>query len=215
MSFTSFCTQVKVNIQMSLRQVAFVPSGATLVKYNNGVSLRKRSTCRMDKRPLRTVCMTEQAMPVPGKGGPPMETLNKWKGSQMDPEHMISQVKFNSDGLVAAVAQQVGSNEVLMMAWMSAESIRETLRGGRAVYFSRSRQELWRKGDTSGQVQFVHDVLLDCDGDTILLVVDQIGVACHTGRRSCFFKAFRPPTGEEEIIADVMIDPKKMYGKSK
>lgn len=101
----------------------------------------------------------------------------------------LDAVKFNADGLVPAVAQQYDSGEVLMMAWMNAESITETLKTGRAVYWSRSRQSFWRKGDTSGHSQHIKEVRLDCDGDTILLVVDQVGAACHTGVRTCFFRA--------------------------
>lgn len=135
----------------------------------------------------------------------------EWNGEDIDAEKMISKVKFNEAGLVPAIAQQWNTGEVLMMAWMSAESIRVTLRGGRAVYYSRSRKELWRKGDTSGQIQVLRDVLLDCDGDTVLLKVDQLGVACHTGRRSCFYTAFRPPTGEAKIVGDVIMNPKELY----
>lgn len=99
---------------------------------------------------------------------------------------LIARTKFNEDGLVPAIAQQWDSHEVLMMAWMSAATLRETLDTGRAVYFSRSRNERWAKGDTSGHVQRVRSVRLDCDGDTVLLVVDQAGSACHTGARTCF-----------------------------
>lgn len=98
----------------------------------------------------------------------------------------IARTTFNGDGLVPAIAQQWDTREVLMMAWMNAESLRETLQTGRAVYFSRSRNARWAKGDTSGHVQTVRSVHLDCDGDTILLLVDQIGSACHTGARTCF-----------------------------
>lgn len=136
-----------------------------------------------------------------------------WDGSNMDPEPLISAVKFDAAGLVPAVAQQYDTGEVLMVAWMNAESIAETLRGGRAVYYSRSRKTLWRKGDTSGQTQQLCDVLLDCDGDTIVLKVDQLGVACHTGRRSCFYNAYRPPSGEPVETLKVLMDPNELYGK--
>ena len=136
---------------------------------------------------------------------------SSWNGHAIDPEQMIKNVKFNDAGLVPAIAQQWDTGEVLMMAWMSAESIRVTMKGGRAVYYSRSRKELWRKGDTSGQIQVLHDVILDCDGDTILLKVDQLGAACHTGRRTCFYTAYRPPDGDGEIIEDVIRDPKELY----
>lgn len=138
-----------------------------------------------------------------------------WRGEGMQTDYMTSKVKFNDDGLVPAIAQQWDTGEVLMMAWMNIESIRETMRGGRAVYYSRSRNELWRKGDTSGQIQVLRDIILDCDGDTVLLKVDQLGVACHTGRRSCFYTAFRPPSGEAKIIAEVLMDPKELYKNNK
>ena len=106
------------------------------------------------------------------------------------PEQLAS-VTFNADGLVAAIAQDVESREVLMMAWMNAESLRRTFDEGRMVYWSRSRQELWRKGDTSGDRQFVREAYYDCDADVLLFLVEQEGAgACHTGARTCFFRAF-------------------------
>lgn len=137
-----------------------------------------------------------------------------WVGTEIDPSILLSAVKLDKNGLVPAIAQQYDTGEVLMMAWMNAESISETLRSGRAVYYSRSRQKLWRKGETSGQVQVLCDVMLDCDGDTVLLKVDQKGVACHTGRRSCFYNAYRPPTGELVETQDVLMDPSELYGPS-
>jgi len=103
-----------------------------------------------------------------------------------DVDDFIARTRFTSDGLVPAIAQQWDTREVLMMAWMTSETLRETLETGRAVYFSRSRGERWAKGDTSGHVQQVREVRLDCDGDTVLLLVDQVGAACHTGDRTCF-----------------------------
>jgi phosphoribosyl-AMP cyclohydrolase len=97
-----------------------------------------------------------------------------------------SRVRFDDRGLVAAVAQQWDTGEVLMVAWMDAEALRLTLGSGRATYWSRSRQSLWVKGATSGHVQHVKEVRLDCDGDTVLVKVDQVGAACHTGDRTCF-----------------------------
>ncbi|MER7082376.1 phosphoribosyl-AMP cyclohydrolase [Saccharopolyspora kobensis] len=105
--------------------------------------------------------------------------------SGLDPA-IAARLKRNADGLVAAIAQQRGTGEVLMMAWMDDEALHRTLTTRRATYFSRSRQQYWVKGETSGHTQQVHDVRLDCDGDTILLVVDQRGAACHTGDRTCF-----------------------------
>lgn len=127
-----------------------------------------------------------------------------------DPAAALAAIKFNADGLVPAIAQQHDSGEVLMMAWMNQEAVAETLRTGRVCYFSRSRNKLWRKGETSGQQQVLKRFLIDCDGDTILLQVDQAGVACHTGRRTCFFTA-AAETGLEEV-EKVRIDPKDLYG---
>ena len=103
----------------------------------------------------------------------------------------LDAVAFNSDGLVAAIAQDVDTRDVLMMAWMNIESLHRTFDEGRMVYWSRSRQELWRKGDTSGDRQFVREAYYDCDGDTLLFLVEQEGAgACHTGNRTCFFSPF-------------------------
>ena len=99
---------------------------------------------------------------------------------------MIDKVKFNADGLVPVIAQCADNGDVLMMAWMNAESLAITLETGRVTYYSRSRQELWEKGLTSGHKQTLIDAKLDCDGDTILLTVNQIGAACHEGTRTCF-----------------------------
>ncbi len=101
---------------------------------------------------------------------------------------ILDAVRWTQDGLVAAIAQDVATGEVLMMAWMNRESLAETLRSGRAVYWSRSRKSLWRKGDTSGHTQTIVQVRVDCDGDTLLLVVEQVGAACHTGARTCFYR---------------------------
>lgn len=100
----------------------------------------------------------------------------------------ISQVKFDVNGLVPVIAQQDGSGKVLMLAWMNEAALRQTLLTGEVTYWSRSRRELWRKGATSGHVQALRGIALDCDGDAILLQVDQTGPACHTGAESCFFK---------------------------
>ena len=109
----------------------------------------------------------------------------------MTATEILAEVKFNADGLVPAIAQQHDTGEVLMMAWMNRESIAETLETGRVCYWSRSRAALWRKGETSGHVQTLHEMRLDCDGDTLLLLLDQTGPACHTNRRNCFFRAVR------------------------
>lgn len=99
----------------------------------------------------------------------------------------LTSLQFNADGLIPAVAQQHDTGEVLMLAWMNAASIERTLKEGRVVYWSRSRQGFWRKGDTSGHVQALVELRVDCDRDALLLLVDQTGPACHTGERSCFF----------------------------
>lgn len=101
-------------------------------------------------------------------------------------EAVVSRVRFDATGLLPAVIQQHDTGEVLMVGWMDAEALRRTLTEGRVTFWSRSRQEYWRKGDTSGHIQLVRDAALDCDGDTLLVQVDQVGVACHTGTRSCF-----------------------------
>ena len=105
--------------------------------------------------------------------------------SGLDPA-IAARLKRTPDGLVCAVVQQRGTGEVLMVAWMDDEALHRTLTSGRVTFWSRSRQEYWRKGDTSGHVQHVHEVRLDCDGDAVLVVVDQTGPACHTGTHSCF-----------------------------
>jgi phosphoribosyl-AMP cyclohydrolase len=126
-------------------------------------------------------------------------------------EELLKEVRFDDAGLVLAVAQQHDTGEVLMVAWMNRDSILETLDTGRVCYWSRSRAALWRKGETSGQIQTLKELRLDCDGDSILLLVDQKGVACHTGRRNCFFRAVR--NGELVTIAEIEVDPKELYGK--
>ncbi len=123
---------------------------------------------------------------------------------------MLDQLVFNQEGLIPAIAQQWDTGEVLMMAWMNREAVEETLRTKQVCYWSRSRSALWRKGETSGQRQELRDFLFDCDGDTVLLKVDQLGVACHTGRRSCFFTALRPE-GPVEVQA-VQVSPEELYG---
>ena len=122
----------------------------------------------------------------------------------------LNLIRFDANGLVPAIAQQHDTGEVLMMAWMNRDAVRETLETGRVCYWSRSRGRLWRKGESSGQVQTLHDFRVDCDGDTILLLVDQVGVACHTGRRNCFFHSVRE--GASEIIHPVLVPESELYG---
>ena len=126
------------------------------------------------------------------------------------PEDLVAALRFDAAGLIPAVAQQHDTGEVLMLAWMNRAAVEETLATGRVCYFSRSRGTLWRKGETSGQVQRLLDLRVDCDGDTLLLLVDQTGVACHTGRRSCFFRAVRD--GALTEIAAPVADPATLYG---
>ena len=123
---------------------------------------------------------------------------------------VVNALKYNDNGIVPAIAQQHDTGEILMMAWMSKESVAETLRTGRVCYWSRSRQKLWRKGESSGQVQTLKDFRWDCDADTVLMQVHQEGVACHTGRRNCFYLAVREDAVVE--IADVEITPDELYG---
>ena len=125
-------------------------------------------------------------------------------------DDVAGRIKFNADGLVPAIAQQHDTGEALMMAWMNADAVKETLTTARACYFSRSRGKLWRKGESSGQVQTLKDFRWDCDADTVLMQVDQQGVACHTGRHNCFYNAVRD--GEARVIADVEVDPDDLYG---
>jgi len=122
---------------------------------------------------------------------------------------VLEALSFDANGLVPAIAQQHDSGEVLMMAWMNRDAVAETLTTGRVCYWSRSRGALWRKGETSHQVQHLREFRIDCDGDTILLLVDQEGVACHTGRRDCFFRAVRD--GALVEIAAPLVDPATLY----
>lgn len=107
------------------------------------------------------------------------------------------EIKFNKDGLVPAIAQDVNTKEVLMLAYMNKESFELTVKTGKAHYYSRSRQSLWLKGETSGHFQYVKEIRYDCDCDTILLLIEQVGAACHTGNRSCFYRKLEEYKGEE------------------
>ncbi|OQX32696.1 MAG: phosphoribosyl-AMP cyclohydrolase [Candidatus Sedimenticola endophacoides] len=132
-------------------------------------------------------------------------------GEGLPLSEVLDALPYNADGLIPAIAQQHDTGEVLMMAWMNRQSLDETLESGRVCYFSRSRRKLWRKGESSGQVQSLREMRFDCDGDTILLLVDQTGPACHTGRRTCFYSAVR---GDRvEVVSAPMIDPDELYGK--
>lgn len=122
----------------------------------------------------------------------------------------LSQIKWNKDGLLAAIAQDHQSKRVLMVAWMNEESLRLSIQEQRAIYWSRSRGKLWRKGEASGNVQHLKNLYLDCDGDSLLLEVEQVGgVACHTGRESCFYRKL--DNKEWQVIDEMLIDPQEMY----
>ncbi|HEX5515334.1 MAG TPA: phosphoribosyl-AMP cyclohydrolase [Gammaproteobacteria bacterium] len=124
----------------------------------------------------------------------------------------LERVRWNEDGLAPAIAQDAASGEVLMMAWMNRAALAETAASGQAVYWSRSRSRLWRKGESSGHIQQVRAILLDCDADAILLKVEQVGgIACHTGRRSCFFE--RLEDEHWQVVAPVLRDPTEIYGE--
>lgn len=120
------------------------------------------------------------------------------EGTRFALSDVLRQIPWSPQGLIAAIALQHDSGEVLMLAWMNEDALRETLETHRACYWSRSRKGLWRKGETSGNVQYVKEVRLDCDGDALLLLVDQVGAACHTGRRSCFYNVI---DGEQVVVS--------------
>ncbi|MDR5865804.1 phosphoribosyl-AMP cyclohydrolase [Halomonas koreensis] len=144
------------------------------------------------------------------------DTFKRLEGADRDSrwplEAILEAVRFNDDGLIPAIAQQHDSGEVLMMAWMNRQALEETLASGRVCYWSRSRGKLWRKGESSGQQQHLRGAALDCDGDTLLLQVEQTGPACHTGRRSCFYVALEG--GQARIASAPLVDPEALYGKA-
>lgn len=124
----------------------------------------------------------------------------------------LNRVNWSDDGLVQAVAQEAGSNEVLMVAWMNRKALKLTVETGEAHYWSRSRKKLWHKGEESGHVQKLREIRLDCDGDVLLLTVEQVGgIACHTGRHSCFFHKFE--NGQWKAVDPVIKDPEQIYGR--
>ena len=127
-------------------------------------------------------------------------------------EDWLDEVKWNADGLIPAIAQEAGSGQVLMLAWMNRQSLMATVETGKAVYWSRSRQRLWRKGEESGHEQIIKDIRLDCDNDTVLLVVEQKGgIACHTGRHHCFFQ--QHGSGSWKTVEPVLRDADEIYGR--
>ncbi|MBQ0799748.1 MAG: phosphoribosyl-AMP cyclohydrolase [Porticoccaceae bacterium] len=122
----------------------------------------------------------------------------------------LDEVRWNADGLVPAIAQDASSGTVLMVAWMNREALALSVAEQRAVYWSRSRQKLWRKGEESGNIQLIRELRLDCDQDVILLQVEQVGgIACHTGRATCFYRKFED--GKWQTIDAVLKDPKQLY----
>ena len=131
--------------------------------------------------------------------------------NQSNPASFLDTVRWNRDGLVPAIAQDAGTGKVLSLAWMNREALIRTVETGEAHYWSRSRAKLWHKGESSGYVQVVREVRLDCDADAILLVVDaQGGIACHTGRERCFFRRYEK--GAWRDVEPVLRDPKQIYG---
>jgi len=138
---------------------------------------------------------------------PAPSSRNKGEGSV----DFLSTVSFDANGLVPAIAQQHDTGEVLMLAWMNRTALEETLATREVCYWSRSRRKLWRKGESSGHRQRLVELRVDCDGDTLLLLIDQVGVACHTGRRSCFFRAERQ--GKSLTIAQPVAEHDKNHGE--
>lgn len=126
-------------------------------------------------------------------------------------DRLLDQARFDRNGLLAAIAQDEEKN-ILMLAWMNREALRETLASGRVCYFSRSRAALWRKGERSGQRQLLLDAAFDCDGDALLMTVRQTGVACHTGRRSCFYREVTPEGLHDKTAP--LVSPQELYGAS-
>lgn len=125
----------------------------------------------------------------------------------------IEQLKFNADGLIPAIIQEQSTGRVLMMAWMNQASLEKTIEVGKTVFWSRSRQKYWIKGETSGHVQVVKDISFDCDGDTLLIQVEQTGAACHEGYQSCFFRSVGTKGNEAKVTEPQLESPEKIYGK--
>ena len=123
----------------------------------------------------------------------------------------LDAVKYNEDGLVPAIAQDAETGKILMFAWMNRESLQQTVEKNEVVYYSRSRQQLWHKGESSGHTQLLKEIRIDCDNDVILLMIEQVGgIACHTGRANCFFKRYSD--GEWQTVEDVLKSPEEIYG---
>ena len=129
-----------------------------------------------------------------------------------EPSTLAKEIKWNEQGLIPAIAQDWQTGEVLMLAWMSRDALQLTISEGRAIYWSRSRQALWRKGEESGHVQRLKELRIDCDADTVLMKVEQIGgIACHTGRRGCFYRQLKDDVWH--VTDDIIKQPDDIYGK--
>ena len=126
----------------------------------------------------------------------------------------VDQLKFNADGLIPAIIQDQPSGRVVMMAWMNRASLEKTIETGLTHFWSRSRQKFWMKGESSGHVQRVKDLAFDCDGDTLLIQVEQVGAACHEGYRSCFFRSVRETGNSVEVTEPRLESPEKIYGRA-
>ena len=185
--------------------------GCRLGQSRRATAERRRSAAA--KRCKKKTKSDEAAKPSCPAGARGPQTCLYWQNPRPRVSPMtdlISDIAFDSAGLIPAIAQQHDTGEVLMLAWMDRAAVEETFRTGRACYYSRSRGRPWRKGESSGQVQHVVEIRIDCDGDAVLLLVAQEGVACHTGRRSCFFRAARDQGWRELTTPD--ISPKILYG---
>lgn len=125
----------------------------------------------------------------------------------------LDQLKYDANGLIPAIVQEQTTGRVLMMAWMNRASLATTLATGKTHFWSRSRQKYWMKGESSGHVQIVKDIAVDCDGDTLLIQVEQIGAACHEGYKSCFFRSLRQEGQSVEITEPRLVNPDEIYGK--
>jgi len=154
---------------------------------------------------------------VPPRPVPAVDGLTPIDAAAHVGDAWLHEVAFDAQGLVPVIAQEAGSGRVLMFAWADRAALAETVATGRAVYFSRSRRRLWRKGEESGHVQRVREVRLDCDGDVVLYTVEQVGgIACHTGRHACFFRRLDPPTAGAggagwTVVDPVLQDPGRFY----
>ena len=126
----------------------------------------------------------------------------------------LDKVKFNADGLVPAIVQEQATGRVLMMAWMNRASLESTIATGKTHFWSRSRKKFWMKGESSGHTQQVKDIAIDCDGDTLLIQVEQVGAACHEGYQSCFFRSVQNGGAELKVTEPQLLKPEDIYGKS-